>query len=271
MSLANQLNDNKDTIQKSLYIGRANWDGLVEKVSKAEQEQNANFKDEQILTFLVCAAYAAVESLGVANLSEVLSGGNVSTEKIWFEVLPYPTRELEGNTNLDLAIGNITLRSDTKSGIQLKEENYTAICFCECKWLSDISLGVSRDTHRNQMARVIENALLFSDARGRLASNVYFTLVTPSMFRSRSQFSRLYQYKWKDYQTEEMLIADLDSCNLEPRSGLSAPSTRASVLNLKWVTYEELIFAAPTSALQAEVHNFFRKLSLVEFTDSLVF
>lgn len=266
MSLASQLKKNKDTILKNLYLGRARWDKLLETVAQAEQEQNVDFKDEQVLTFIVCAAYAVANLPGVASMSKILTNGEVSTDKLWFEVLPFPTRQLEGNTNLDLAIGSIRMRSDTKSGIELKEDKVSSVCFCECKWRSDISLDVSHDIHRNQMARVIENALLFSDMKGRLVDNVYFTLITPGIFKSREQFSRLYQYKWQDYQTNELLKADFDSCSLELRADLPAPGTRTSILKLNWVSYEDLILSASASLLQAEVFSFFQNLALADFS-----
>jgi len=213
----------------------------------------------------VCAAYAFAESLGVDRLSRLLSNGRVPSEQIWFEVLPYPTRQHEGNTNLDLAFGSISLRPYSKGGIQLLADDNTAICFCECKWLSDISLGVSNDIHRNQMARVIENALLFADASGNFADAVVFTLVTPAVFKNRAQFSRHYQYKWNDYQNSELLTADFRSCGLELRGDLPKPSSRLSSLELNWVSYEELVLGAPPSPLQKEVYEFFKNLAVVEF------
>lgn len=265
MSLTEQLTSNKDAILGHLYLGRVRWDRLLEIVGQAEQEEKSDFKDEQVLTFIVCSAYAVAMSPGVAAMSKALTNGEVSTEKLWFEVLPFPTRNLEGNTNLDLAVGSIELRADTKSGIALNEGKETAICFCEFKWFSDISLDVSHDIHRNQLARVVENAMLFSDEKRRLVESSYVTLVTPSIFKTRGQFSRLYQYKWQDYQTLEFLKADLDNCSLELREGLPQPSERVSSLNLNWVTYEDLIVSAPPSLLRDEVLVFFRTLSGTDF------
>jgi hypothetical protein len=267
MTLAIQLQGNSESIRSFLYLGKARWEALVGRVGQAEQAPDTHFKDEQILTFLVCAAYAVAGPNGVGKFARLLSNGGVSTERIWFEVLAFPTRKREGNTVLDLAVGNISRRPGTEGGIQLKETGGSAIAFCECKWLSDISLEVSHDVHRNQMARVIENALLFCDARGRVADVVYFTLITPAIFKSRGQFSRLYQYKWREYQAYEMLRADLDSCSLEMRGAVPLPDSHIANLKLNWVTYEELLRAAPQSPLQAEVVRFFQRLSLAVLED----
>jgi len=59
---------------------------------------------------------------------------------------------------------------------------------------SDISISVTYDIHRNQLARVIENALCFQGS-GKYAEKIHVTLVTPSIFRNAPLKSRLYQYK----------------------------------------------------------------------------
>ena len=66
MSLASQLMSEKDRIQESLFIGKARWEKLLAKVDQAENAHDVDYKDEQVLTFITCAAYAIAGSKGVA-------------------------------------------------------------------------------------------------------------------------------------------------------------------------------------------------------------
>lgn len=236
-------------ISEHLYIGNAKWNALVDTLKKYEANGEKNkLEDEQIWTFLVGCGYAAAGVEGVSLLSQILTGKAESSEsnKIWFEVLPIPPREYEGNTNLDLAVGNITDRGDTRSGIQLLEEEDTWICFCEMKWNSDISTTVSYDLHRNQLIRVIENALCFQDKQGRYAKEVFVSLVTPAMFYNNEYKSRLYQYKYFEYKDAvDNILKDLHACNLKKRHNENwfypeDINEQVNCLTLNWITYEHL-------------------------------
>ena len=93
-------------ICKWLYIGRANFDVLVEKVQRCEKDHHPDFNDEQVWTFLLAASYAITGSQGVTQLSSLLiEDPHCDTvKKLWFECLPISPRHQEGNTNLDFPL-----------------------------------------------------------------------------------------------------------------------------------------------------------------------
>jgi hypothetical protein len=67
-------------------------------------------------------------------------------------------------------------------------------------------MDVYMDRHRNQLARVIENALCFQ--RG-----------TPATLKQRSVKSRLYQYKFWEYsESLDQVVADLNASRLPRRN-----------------------------------------------------
>jgi hypothetical protein len=144
------------------------------------------------------------------------------------------------------------LRKGTASGIELAPIGKDNIILCEFKWYSDIDNRVSYNLHRNQLARVIENALLFRSANGQFAKQVHVCLVTPKSFRDRQVFSRLYQYKYNAYDRPPgygSLVADLRDCGLEYEQGLPDISSRLPALKLFWVSYEQIAFSAPASPI----------------------
>ncbi|MBT9149515.1 MAG: hypothetical protein AAGB97_09135 [Dehalococcoidia bacterium] len=266
-SLAEILMEYHDEITKYLYIGYARWDDMINRIERQERTSSHDFADEQIWTFLVGCGYAIAREQGVAMLTRTLTGSNQrepTNPKIWFEVLPIPPREGEGETHLDLALGIIAGRKGTESGIELDDVESSWICFCEMKWYSDISISVTYDIHRNQLARVIENALCFQRS-GKYAEKVYVTLVTPSIFRNASLKSRLYQYKFEEYNTNQTcLIDDLNACVLEENDqpDWSFPSDltqRVMSLSLRWATYDELFENLPDSAIVTRLDNFWRQ------------
>ena len=264
--LAEALKKNLDEINEYLYVGSADWDRLIEGVEDQERAGSDDFDDEQVWTFLVGSAYAMGAEQGVATLSALLTGSPQlppGRPKIWFEVLPIPPRGDEGNTHLDLALGTIALREGAKTGIELDDAECPWVCFCEMKWYSDISTGVENDPHRNQLARVIENALCFQGG-GRYADNVHVTLVTPRIFRHEEPKSRLYQYKFDDYSVPTQLIEDLEACALEPRNQPdwcypSDLAKRTENLSLHWTTYDELFENIPDCPLAPELKSFWRQ------------
>lgn len=266
-SLADVLMNHHDEITKYLYIGYTWWDDLISRVERQERKPSDDFADEQIWTFLVGCGYAMAGKDGVARLTKTLTGSNYKTPtnpRIWFEVLPIPPRKGEGATHLDLALGTIAIRQGTESGIELENVESSWICFCEMKWYSDISISVTHDIHRNQLARVIENALCFQKS-GNYAEKVYVTLVTPSSFRNAPSRSRLYQYKFGEYNTNRTcLIDDLNACVLERNNqpDWSFPSDltqRVKSLSLRWAIYDELLENLPDSAIIEELKNFWRQ------------
>lgn len=266
-SLAEILMNRHDEITKYLYIGYARWDDLIKRVATQEQTSLYDFADEQIWTFLVGCGYAIAGEQGVAMLTNTLTGSNQrapTNSKIWFEVLPIPPRKGEGKTHLDLALGTIARRKGTESGIKLDAAESSWICFCEMKWYSDISTSVTCDIHRNQLARVIENALCFQDS-GKYGEEVYVTLVTPAIFRNATLKSRLYQYKFGEYSTNRTCLTDeLNACILKKNnqpdwSYLPDLTQRVASLSLWWATYDRLFANLPDSAIAPELKNFWRQ------------
>jgi len=215
----------------------------------------------------VGCGYAVAGEDGVARLTETLTGSNQKSPanpKIWFEVLPVAPRKREGETHLDLALGTIAVREGTESGIRLDDVGSPWVCFCEMKWYSDISVRVTCDVDRNQLARVTENALCFQ-ASGKYAEKVYVTPVTPATFRNPRLKSRLYQYKFEEYDADRTcLMDDLEACVLEKneQADWSFPpdlAQRVASLSLRWVTYDELFQNLPDSPIAAELTKFWRQ------------
>ena len=205
-SLTGLLEENRDAITQCLYLGGERWSRLPERIRPYEAEHASPelFKDEQVWTFLAACGYAIAGAEGIEKLTKILTGLDLTQPKdakIWMEVLPFPPRKREGNTNLDLALGTIKCRDETTGGIKLGSQSPSWICFCEMKWYSDISTSTTHDIHRNQLARVVENALYFNDG-DRLSDCVYVALVTPKAFKNREVNSRLYQYKFEEYEAD---------------------------------------------------------------------
>jgi hypothetical protein len=263
-SLAQGLRAHRDEITGYLYMGYAVWDDLVARVERQEGKDSSDYDDEQVWTFLVGCGYAIAGEDGVARLTEALTGSNQKSPanpKIWFEVLPVSPRKREGETHLDLALGTIAVRAGTGAGIKLDDVESPWVCFCEMKWYADIAVSVAYDVHRNQLARVIESALCFQDC-GRYADQVYVALVTPASFRAARLKSRLYQYKFEEYNANPAsLMADLEACILAKNEqvGWSYPpdlAQRVASLSLRWATYDELFENLPHSAIAAELKDF---------------
>ena len=269
-TLADLLGENKDQIMAHLFLGSVDWEKLVERVSGSSAAQ-----DEQLWTFLAACGYAIAGSEGVKQLTEILAGTGLhhSNSRIWLEAMPMSPRKKEGNTHLDLALGTIRRRSGTCGGIELDEVTDPWVCFCEMKLFSDLSHGVTHDPHRNQLARVAENALCFQSggqptnggAESRYASRTYVTLVTPKAFRFAPVLSRLYQYKFREYATDRWeLVKDLDLCGMMKRDEPpdwrypSNVADRVQRLELRWVTYEELFENLPCSPISEQLKAFGR-------------
>lgn len=263
-SLGEALMNHHDEITKYLYIGYARWDDLISRVERQEQKPLDDFADEQIWTFLVGCGYAIAGEDGVARLTKTLTGSNYKVPinpRIWFEVLPIPPRKGEGETHLDLALGTIARRNGTESGIELEKVEPSWICFCEMKWHSDISYSVSYDQHRNQLVRVVENALCFQ-SRSKFAEKIHVVLVTPKLFQHAPIRSRLYQYKYNEYYSDPSKIkGDLDVCKLNKNDRVDwnypgDTQNRLSKLSLGWISYETLFEDMPMSDVSDELERF---------------
>lgn len=96
------------------------WRHLVRRLHRQLNAPLTDFYDEVVWTFLLGLSYAAVGWEGIRKLESILSGFTVDPgvrHPLWLEALPMPPRRKEGNTKVDLAIGDITGRSDKDCGI----------------------------------------------------------------------------------------------------------------------------------------------------------
>lgn len=133
----------------------------------------------------------------------------------------YGKKNLEGSTNVD--------------AILLNPENGFAVII-EAKVLSDISVQISYDVLRNQIARNIDvmlekNECLCSPLNLRKPERTLFLLVTPKIFKENPT-SRLYGYKMNDYiSNPESIGCDLihRNCNWKEISK-----------RLGWITWTDL-------------------------------
>lgn len=256
----------KVVLDSHLHVTEKQWDSFQSRLDIQLEDKREDYYDEQVWTGLMAVGYAMGEVYGARKLAELLTGNAdlVSGHPgngIWLEALPYPPREKEGNTNLDLAMGAIEERAlgDGKdgNGIQFMKGSCDWICFCEMKWYSDISKDVTHDTHRNQLIRVIDNAISFQTA-DKYPSAVYVTLVTPSVFKDRSPKSRFYAYKFEEYTSDERnILKDLEACALDCRAHYPKNmEERLECLKLNWVTFEDLFKNIPESPLKSRISTF---------------
>ena len=272
-SLADLLKNNRCVITKRLHLSKGLWCDLLKRVCSYKEAERL-CKDEEVWTFLAACGYAIAGSQGVKKLTKILTGLDLTQPedaKIWLEALPFPPRKDEGNTNLDLALGTITCRDGTTGGIKLGPQSPSWICFCEMKWYSDISTRTTHDIHRNQLARVIENALYFNDRDedkhsdcvdgDRYSDCVYVALVTPKAFKNREVNSRLYQYKFAEYEADRgHLVKDLEACVLKKREhAISKVADRVGKLTLRWPTYDEIFAKIPDSEISEKLKKFWRE------------
>jgi hypothetical protein len=289
--VARALERNGDGIRKYLYTSDAQWAALLQVASRLWDKDCEDLRDERVRTFLLACGYAAAKESGVATLTEVLTGivpchvgadeavhlteagsasGMPAEAHIWLEAMPIPSLKREGNTHVDLALGSIARRDRTDSGIELANVKSPWVCFCEMKWCADISPDVKHFVHRNQLLRVIENALCFQK-NGRCADQVFVTLVTPAYLRNAPIKSRLYHYKYEEYSADRrailwdlMAASRTDERRHEP--GWFYPSSlpeRVETLTLRWVTYNDLVERLPDSPIQRQVLDFWEQADTV--------
>ena len=275
-TLTEVLTNQHDRIIERLQTSSAQWSSLMHHVTRVGQSANY-LSAEKLWTFLVACGYAMAGETGVRRLSELLTDSQQTTPdhpRIWFEPMPISPREREGATHIDLALGTIARRSGTESGIELVPGAYSWICFCEMKWLSDISPKVTYDPHRNQLLRVIENALCFQRS-GQYAERVHVTLVTPSVLRNGPVRSRLYQYKFEEYCVDpDQIMRELRESNLQTRSrdNWSYPpsvSQRVAQLSLHWVSYDKLFDNMPQSDIGAQLRGLWSRYGTFQRRNNL--
>jgi hypothetical protein len=210
-------------------------------------------RNEKVWTMLVADLLA--HSPNQRKLVRLLCGCDVDVADpldIWFEAQPIPSRKgasghSEGNSKIDLAVGDIQPRIGTGAGIEYgPPRDHSWVCFVEAKCLSDCSTDVPYDPLRNQLTRAIENLLCFQGGGG-FPDRLFFTLLTPRLFKAHPT-TRLYGYKLREYQGENrttLLRADIEGCPIPKRddAGFHYPqlSERIGRLAVQWITYEEIL------------------------------
>jgi hypothetical protein len=154
------------------------------------------------------------------------------------------------------AVGGIVQRDGTISGIEYDRNVCDFFCFCECKY-ADISIDVTYDKHRNQLARTIENALCFYQGVDN-HPDIHVALVTREIFKTRPESSRLYQYKIKEYAANpELLLRDISGSCLTKRNGYPPDlGARLRCLKIHWVSFQSLVKKAPESPLKEPFAKF---------------
>lgn len=250
----------------SLAICNVAWPDFIERVRALEADE-ASIDDEQVWTVLVAYGYSFAED-GPTRLASQVFGGALpgGAPRTWIEYMPESPRRQEGPTHLDLAFGDIVQRGNTYGGIAFDAARAGAgwCGFVEAKWLSDISCRVSYDPKRNQLLRVIENALTFQAETGVLPGSVSVAILTPATFK-RHPATRFYGLKFQEYSADKQAIErDLSSLSLAvaTRPSWRYPpnmAERLSRLQLHWATYEDLLAAMPASAYRTELLSLARR------------
>lgn len=233
-----------------LQRGWLNTSELEERIRRIERS-SAALVDEQVLTYL-CAYGYAVAQQGPQSLARVLLHKDTLTYdgKIWFEFLPVSPRNREGKTHFDLAVGDVRKRSRTRSGLEFAPPNAwpSWIAVVEAKLRSDLSAYVSYDAFRNQLLRVIENALTLRDPAGLMPASVHVVLLTPKLFKDNPR-TRFYGCKFEEYCPDgtvnpRAILADLGRLQLSAAYSYDL-AERLTSLSLRWTTYEDLISKMP--------------------------
>lgn len=217
--------------------------------------------DEQLLLFKIAAGY--IEGNKELELYKILTREDrIENIKAGMEVQPLTNRKNEGNTYLDLAMGSIKIRGTTESGIELDNRKEQSFVFCEAKWESDLSLGVSNCSFRNQLQRVIENALLF--AGNNYKGKIFVTLITPKLYKEHYEMginTRFYSYKYEEYtkniegtfMKELKLLEETGKIEFRDKNSMNILKNNLNKLILNWITFEELIEKMPEGILKKEV------------------
>ncbi len=273
--LQDALEQNQAKMRERLFLTDKLWHQIMGTIREnpAELYTSSNVcKNEKIWTFLAASGYALCGIEGVEKLTNILTGSCLpqpDDARIWMEVLSYPPRIQEGNTQIDLAVGTISIREGTEGGIELGKNSPSWICFSEMKWFSDLSISTTHDLRRNQLARVIENALYFNDRAGnsdqrgaRYSDDVYVSLVTPKAFRDTEVKSRLYQYKYEEYKAADLngLIKDLNASALKLRNPSASLGQQLERLAcIRWVTYDDIFAQMPKSEISPELLSFWEE------------
>lgn len=230
------------------YCGKRNFNSF----SQVDLE-NIAIHDEELWTYVF-----ALIALKNPKVYESLTGFQYSnSHNIFLEAQPQvPYIEYEGNTHLDMALGDIINRNSnnaaTKSGIELNldSKNETKqVCFLETKFLSDIDTKTTNYVIRNQMERIIDNLLHFNDGTNNIDFEPTFTLLTPRIFKETIG-SRLYYYKFHEYDNaKNHNVNPIDMFVLKDAKKRKVFDSdiyqkNFKSLKMRWVTFEEILTIA---------------------------
>jgi hypothetical protein len=197
MSLYDHIRGSEPDTLELGWVNRAKLHDTIRRI----EESPAPVEDEQALTYL-CAYGYAIAPNGPQTLARVLlqNCAVIYDGKIWFEFLPVAPRESEGETHFDLALGAVQKRSRTDSGLEFAPPTTRPswIAAIEAKLLSDLSARVTYDVFRNQLLRVIENAVTLRDTTDNLPDSVHVVLLTPKVFKDHP-LTRFYGCKFQEY------------------------------------------------------------------------
>jgi hypothetical protein len=232
----------------ALNLGWVNQPELLARIQRIENATEP-LADEQVLTYL-CAYGYALDQAGPQRMARVLlqDDNQLDSGTLWFEFLPLSPRLKEGETHLDLALGNLRKRKGTLSGIEFypPATGPSWIAVVEAKLKHDISCDVSYDPFRNQLLRVIENAVTLRGTGGKMPERAHVVLLTPMVFRDHRK-SRYYGCKFDEYCPSpgtidtEAIKNDLGRLQLKEVAYPCKIEERLNALTLHWATFEDLI------------------------------
>jgi hypothetical protein len=234
----------------ALQCGWLNSSELDERIRRIERS-SAPLVDEQVLTYLCAFGYAAAPQGPQALACAIVQDNALTYDgKIWFEFLPLSPRNREGETHFDLALGDVRRRLPTRSGLEFNHPGARPswIAAVEAKLRSDLSAHVRYDAFRNQLLRVIENAVTLRDSTGQMPASVHVILLTPKVFKENPR-TRFYGCKFQEYCPNgkvdpASVLADLGRLQLSAAHNCDI-AARLSNVSLRWVTYEDLISRMP--------------------------
>ena len=256
------LISSREDIYKHFHTTKAQWIKFSQKVSDPTREG--------IWVFLVACGYALGELEGIKKLTEILTESGLeqsNNPKIWFESIPISPRsgKDEGKTHFDLSLGAIVNRDRTENGIKFNTQAPSWVCLCEAKIDSDISPNVTYDPTRNQLIRIIENAICFQDF-GTYTDKVFVTIITPEKaFKNKRP---LLEKKFEQYRSNPKSISDeIQACisDRNLRSDWKYPDDleqRIKALRLKRVYFEDLLQNLPESKVSGRIKKLWINLSM---------
>lgn len=228
----------------------------IRKIIKALESDNI-YGNEVVWNFLI--AYILSNPSSQNKYFQIFCDGSIpitSNYDIWFESQPVSPRKdrqghTEKNTHLDIAFGSIASRPKlgskqlSKSGIQYDHQNDDGwVCFVEGKYDSELSKQTKYDSSKNQLTRVVENALCFQGG-GCFPKKLYVALLTPKAYLHDCK--KNYYKKLKEYEKPENILKDIESSQIQrrpPQKDWKYPDNieeRIKLLTINWITYEDII------------------------------